>query len=129
MGDLLLDLVTYLQVKGVVGSDGVDVFRDFSPDTPDSVVVLFEYAGTPDSVSEVGVRSTQVMVRDLNAEQARRKAWDIYNVLNVPKDRIIYLTSSRWAIILPRQTPFKIGVDEQNRILWGFNLAVTTYGD
>lgn len=127
MADLLLDLTAYIQSKGVVGQ--TPIFSDFSPSTPDSVVVLAEYSGTPSFASEACVRSVQVMVRDRDAELARQKAWEIYKVLNVPEDRIIYFTASRWAIVIPRQTPFKIGVDEQNRILWGFNIAVTTYED
>lgn len=127
MVDLLLDLTAYIRSKGVASE--TPIFSDFSPSTPDSVIVLAEYSGTPSFTSEACVRSVQVTVRDRDAELARQKAWEIYKVLNVPEDRIIYFTTSRWAIVTPRQTPFKIGVDEQNRILWGFNLAVTTYED
>lgn len=129
VADLLSDLATYLQARRVISGDGVDTFRDFTPDSPSSCVTLFEYPGTPDFMSEAAARSVQVMVRDGNAESARQKAWAIYNVLNVPDDRIIYFTSTRWTITVPRQTPTKIGIDEHNKVLWGFNLAITTNGD
>ncbi len=126
VADLLLDIVTFLQVKGHITGDGIDVFRDFMPDAPDNVVALHEYAGIP---SFADVRSVQVMVRNVNADLAKQKTWSIFKELDVPEDRILYLTGTRWAIIVARQTPFKVGVDESNRVLWGFNLAITTSRD
>lgn len=126
MSDLLYDLVEYLRVSGLVQGDGIDAFRDFTPDMPDNVVVLREYAGNPGLVD---VRSVQVVVRNVDAESAKDKAWRILSVLDVPEDRILPLPGTRWGVVAARQTPFKMGVDERNRYLWGFNLAVTTSRD
>jgi hypothetical protein len=109
-----------------VTGDGIDTFRDFAPNAPNNLVVLFEYGGVPGLAD---VRNVQVMVRNVDPDAAKQKAWSIFKELDVPEDRILYLTDTRWAIIAARQTPFKIGVDENNRILWGFNLAITTPRD
>lgn len=126
LADLLLDLVTYLQLKGHVTGDGIDTFRDFAPNAPNNLVVLFEYGGVPGLAD---VRNVQIMVRNVDPDAAKQKAWSIFKELDIPEDRILYLTDTRWTIIAARQTPFKIGVDENNRILWGFNLAITTPRD
>jgi len=130
MADLLLDITTYLTSQGLAQGDGVDVFRDFAPDTPDDVVVLSEYggAGTATGVEAVE-RFVQVKVRSLEPGIAKQKAWDIFNVLDVPLDRVINLTQERWSIITARQTPFKLQVDSQNRVSWAFNLWIVTYRD
>lgn len=126
MADLLLDLINYLKAAELVSGDGTDAFRDFTPDKPDNVVILREYAGIPGLAD---VRSVQVVVRNTDASSAKDKAWSIYNALDVPEDRIIDVSTSRWGVIQARQTPFKIGIDERNRYQWGFNLAITTTRD
>lgn len=126
MSDLLLDLVNYLKVAELVTGDGADTFRDFTPDMPDKIVTLREYAGSPGFAD---VRSVQIVVRDIDAEDAKDRAWSIFKALDVPEDRILSISSARWGIVQARQTPFKIGIDERNRCLWGFNLAVTTSRD
>ncbi len=129
MADLLLDVINYLKLAGLVSGDGIDCFRDFSPPAPDSAVILNEYGGNPSEASEAAVRSVQVVVRDVNAATAKSKSWQLFGALDRPEDRIIQLTAQRWCIILARQTPFKIGTDENSRVLWGFNLAMTTTRD
>jgi len=129
MADLLLDIIDYLKAAGLVSGDGIDAFRDFAPEAPDSVVVLYEYAGVVGFATAAVVRSVQVVARDGDAATAKQKVWAIFNVLDSPDDRILNLTATRWAVVEAKQTPFKIGVDESNRVLWGFNLGITTYRD
>lgn len=129
VADLLQDIAAFLQANNIISGEGVDAFLDFAPASPDNIVALYEYGGVPGTVGSADVRNIQVMVRHEDPSEARQKAWQIFNILDVPDDRIIYLTSSRWTIILARQTPSKIGVDEQNRSLWGFNLSITTHRD
>lgn len=128
MADLLLDLTALLVTEGVVTCDGIDCFRDFTPNEPNDIVVLNEYAGVPSETCSAAVRSIQVISRGVNASTAKQRIWDIYKLLNTPENRLMTL-GDRWLIVLPRQTPFRIDVDKNNRIIWGFNVAITTVSD
>ena len=37
---LLLDIITFLTTKNVVIGDGVDAFRDFIPEEPDTLIAV-----------------------------------------------------------------------------------------
>lgn len=123
---LLLDMVLYLQSNGLVEGDGIDAFRDFLPEAPDNVVTLYEYAGDPVVNYERAVnRSVQVLVRNINANNARSAALEIYKVLYSTTTRVDF-TPSRFAAVYIRQPPFKLRIDESNRTIYCFNLGVTT---
>jgi len=130
MANLLLDIANYLVSKGLAIADGVDIFRDFSPDKPDDCIILNEYSGppTPDGVDAVE-RDVQVVVRSVEAADARSKCWSIFNEIDKPTNRIIYFTESRWAIVYAKQTPFRMGTDVNNRVLYAFNVGIATYRD
>lgn len=123
---LLLDMVLYLKAKGLVVDDGIDAFRDFTPESPDSAVMLHEYKGTAAFQHEPAVhRSVQVSCRSKQADDARRKALDIYNSF-VSENLIVQLTETRWGQVFLRQPPFKIERDSLDRTTYGFNLGITT---
>lgn len=123
---LLLDIVLYLKSHSVVKGDGVDAFRDFTPEHPDNIVSLIEYTGNPVVPFEPAVhRSVQVVVRDKSADAARRKSLEIFNLLN-KEDLKVDFTSDRWGQVSLRQTPFRQGVDKNNRVLYVFNMGITT---
>lgn len=129
MADLLSDFVEYLIDAELAVADGVDIFKDFAPDKPDAVIIIYEYSSGPSTVHDKVVqRSIQVVARSLSAVAAKKKAVDLYNALN-PSDRYIDLTAERWCLLIPRQVPFKVKVDIQNRVYYGFNIGVTTYSD
>lgn len=129
MTNLLLDIEQYIISKGLATADGVDLFRDFSPPSPDGVIILTEYTGSQDRASLVCNRSVQVMVRSVDYDEARSKAWSLYNLFDVPEDRILNLTAERWAVVTAKQPPFRVGTDENGRVLFVFNLSVVTYRD
>ncbi|MBT9168521.1 MAG: hypothetical protein DDT19_01867 [Syntrophomonadaceae bacterium] len=137
MADLLLDLINRLRLLAIVVGDGIDSFRDFMPDAPDKLVVLSEYAGSGTQTGAAGVaRSVQVMVRTSrdDPEWAKNKAWEIFNVLDTPGDRILdtrehVARGTRWAVIAARQTPSRIRIDQNARSIYGFNLGVVTSRD
>jgi hypothetical protein len=127
---LLEDIVSHIIAHGFATADGVDIFRDFSPDAPDDVVVLYEYAGNPTSKGvNCRVRSVQVTVRSISASSAQTKVNALYQLLDTAEASITYFTASRYAIVVARQTPYKIMVDANKRLIYGFNMAVTTYQD
>ena len=123
---LLLDIVTFLTDKRIVQGDGVDAFRDFTPEAPDSLVALHEYKGDPAVFYDAAVnRSVQITVRDKDADIARQRALEIYKVLT-SENLIVQFTPDRWGQVHLRQPPFKIGQDSNDRVTYGFNVGITT---
>lgn len=123
---LLLDIVMFLTDNGIVQGDGVDAFRDFTPEAPDSLVALHEYKGDPAVSYDQNVnRSVQVTVRDKDADVARRRALEVYKLL-MSDNLIVHFTSDRWGQVYLRQPPFKISQDNNDRVTYGFNIGITT---
>lgn len=129
MSDLLLDLINHLASKGIVEGDGIDSFRDFTPEEPDSAFVIHEYAGAPTPLHDTFThRSLQLTFRDKKASVAKAKCKQIFDELS-PVDGYKVLSNGRWCQIYPRQTPFKIKVDSAGRTTYGFNIGITTERD
>jgi len=123
---LLLDIVTFLMSKGVVKGDGIDAFRDFTPESPDSLVVLHEYKGDPAVPYEPCVhRSVQIVARDKSADVARQRALAIFKLLSTD-NRIVTFTPDRWGQVYLRQPPFKLEQDKNDRVSYCFNIGITT---
>lgn len=123
---LLLDIVTFLTDNGIVQGDGVDAFRDFTPEAPDSLVALHEYKGDPAVAYDPNVhRSVQITARDKDADVARQKALKIYKLLT-SDNLIVQFTPDRWGQVYLRQPPYKIGQDNNDRVTYGFNIGITT---
>lgn len=123
---LLLDIVSFLTSQGIARGDGIDAFRDTIPDKPDALVALYEYAGSPQLPYESLVnRSVQVLVRDFDADMARVRALNIFNALK-SSTAFVQFTPQRWGQVHLRQTPFKLRVDENDRVVYCFNMGVTT---
>lgn len=125
---LLQLLIAYGVAKKILVGDGVDSFRDFTPASPSNCVVFHEYAGDPPSPYTNAVhRSVQVKVRAEAAEDARAKAVQLCNIFSTEaEDRRINFTASNWGQVYVRQTPFKLSQDEQDRVIYCFNLGITT---
>lgn len=126
---LLLDIIAFLASKNIVAGDGINAFRDFTPEEPDNLVVLHEYSGSPASLYDACVhRSVQVVTRNLNADMARQKAVEIFKALQEVQstDGRIDFTSARWGQTYLRQPPFFMKRDENNRTYYTFNVGITT---
>lgn len=125
---LLLDLILYFESLDLVAGDGIDCFRDFSPEDPDDVVVLYEYSSSmPVKFDVIVNRSVQVTARSRDPDAAREKALQLYeSLMTCDTAKRIDFTNDRWGQVSLRQTPFKIKVDENNRFVYGFNLGVAT---
>ena len=130
MANLLLDIGMYLIANGIVTADGVDYFRDATPDTPVDIVSAFEYPGLPTNIGDESCdRNVQIRVRNKSYEQARIKSNAIFNLLDNPDDKIVSLTAARWCIIRAKQSPYKMSVDNANNTTFVFNLVITTFRD
>ncbi len=130
MDDLLLDIIEYLVEEGVLEGDGVDAFRDFAPDSPDDVTIIYEYQGDPQALHEDTAvhRSLQIVSRSKQPTTAKVKANEIHAFLS-PPGRYKKLNENRWCQLYPRQTPFKIKTDDNGRVYYGYNFGVTSYKD
>lgn len=125
---LLEILVAYGVSNGVLVGDGEDSFRDFTPETPDAVVVFHEYTGDPTSQFTPHVhRSVQVKVRDISAEAARAKALEVLKLFKSETESLrVDFSDSLWGQVYIRQLPFKLDQDSGNRVTYCFNLGITT---
>lgn len=125
---LLLDIVTFLTAKNVIEGDGVDTFRDFIPEAPDNLVAVTEYTGSPMVRYEPSAhRSVQVSVRNKSADEARKKALEIFESLQPESENArVDFTSERWGQVSFRQTPFRMKTDSSDRVTYGFNMGITT---
>lgn len=123
-----MDIVTYLTSKGVIEGDGIDTFRDFVPETPDNLVAITEYTGSPPVPYDTVVhRSVQVSVRDKSADTARRKALEICKTfLSESENRRVDFTENRWGQVCVRQTPYRMKTDNSDRVTYAFNMGITT---
>ena len=133
MGDLLLDIVEYLDSEDIVEGDAIDTFRDFRPHAPDQVVTLQEYAGPGGfSYGEGSVRRFQITARGSTEDPnwGRAKAWEIYNAL-LFEEGVVDLRPDHdiWGILRRLQTPHKLFNDRNDRAIYGFNVSFTTKSD
>jgi hypothetical protein len=127
VSDLLQDFETFYTALGLVSAG--TFFRDTMPDKPDSSTALYEYGSSLPVPQIAGaLRSIQVVTRDLNATTAKTKARALFNALET-EDGILYLTVDRWTTISLKQLPFKLKVDDKERVYYCFNLDVITYKD
>lgn len=125
---LLEALIAYSVAHNNASAAGVDAFYDFMPDTPDNCIVFYEYAGDPVlPYAEHVHRSVQVKVRGATSEEARSKATRLCSMFSsATESRRIDFTDTLWGQAYIRQLPFKLEQDERNRVIYCFNLGITT---
>jgi hypothetical protein len=132
----LTDVVNYLIAQGVLTALGQDAFCDYLPDKPDKVSSFQEYQGTGPILGAEGTgRRFQVSVRSSIDDPlwAHAKAWAIYKAL-IPEDGVIDSredtpAGNLWGSMIALQTPFKLRVDSNDRVVYGFNASTITSMD
>jgi len=123
---LLLDIVNYFITNGQGTADGVDMFRDYSPEEPSNIIMLYEYPGAGGVYyDDLVARSVQVSVRNESASAAQTIAKALYLLLKSATTRIDF-SAERWGLVDLNQPPFKIDEDQNNRITYGFNIGINT---
>lgn len=130
MADLLQDIQAFIIANNLATADGVDIFRDFIPESPDDLISVAEYAGVPGLAGiDTQLRLVQINVRNTSYSSARSTSHQLYSLFHRSEEPILQMTSERWVITQPRQTPFQSNRDRQNRTTFTFNVALTTYKD
>lgn len=125
---LLLALIEYGVSNGVLVGDGEDSYRDFTPEVPDTIVTFAEYAGGPVSpFIDCVHRSVQVKSRSMDAEAARTKALQLFDLFKSDTESLrVDFSDTLWGQVYIRQAPFKLEQDTAGRVTYCFNLGITT---
>lgn len=130
MAKLLQDMATYVVSKGLANGYGEDIFCDYLPEEPDNIIALLEYRGSPDTPFDPDLhhRSVQILTRNVDADTAKTLALKIHQILTSQSVDFepIKFTDNRQGLVYIRQTPFRIGTDENDRALYCFNIGITT---
>ncbi len=139
MDDLLTKISDFLYRRELIEGEGVDLFIDNIPSTPDQVVCIVEYPGGGPLPGGGAARNFQVSARSSrdNPSWARIKAWQLYNRL-CPPELIIddrydeyegYHEDYLWGVFRARQTPIRLYTDDNGRPTYGFNMIVVGQTD
>lgn len=125
---MLEAIADYLIAEGLATAKGTDIFAETMPTDPDTVVVLYEYAGRPPNVPgcETVERKFQVETRSMDPDAAKAKNWSIFNVLHPTEPSKQALTSSRWGLLYAIDTPSKLKEDENGRTIYVCNYSIVT---
>ena len=131
MSLLLEDILTELVSQELYIDLGIDAFWDKMPSSPDRCLTLYEYTGLPEVPYEEAVhRSVQVTCRNTSASLAKADAERVHSFIVTSLDeagRIDF--NGRFTQTSLRQTPFKIDEDDLSRVIFGFNMGITTFID
>lgn len=126
---MIRDLAQWMIDGQLVSAIKKDVFLDSTPDKPDSIVVISD---TGSFGKKPGLddhrRTVQIKTRAKKYEDARAKAWDIYNALCPQPTRTI-VGNGRRMIPTPLQTPVFLERDDSGRSVFVFNVVLTTGPD
>ena len=130
MAQLLQDMAAYIVDKGLANGYGEDIFCDYLPEKPDNIIALLEYKGSPDTPFDHDLhhRSVQLLTRNVDADTAKTLALKLHQILTSQSVDFepIKFTENRQGLVYIRQTPFRIGTDENDRALYCFNIGITT---
>jgi hypothetical protein len=114
------DIIARLVTAGVVSALGTDVFVGYMPSTPDNVVSVTAYGGSPPITTHDGAvmhrPSVQVRVRNSAQSTGWTKINSIYTALHGIANTT--LNGSVYLLILANQEPQPMGIDKNGR--WEF---------
>ena len=121
---MLADVATALQTAGV-GTKGTDIFQGEKPATPDNLVALFEYGGSPPPLTFTGTKLEEpglnVWIRNKVYPAGREKAQAVFDALHGNR---IAATTGRILLMKANQSPEGMGKDESGRHEWVINFTV-----
>lgn len=129
---LLEDILQELCSANLCAALGEDCFWDKLPDSPDSCIAVFEYNSESDVPYENDAvhRSVQLVCRESTAISAKAKVTRVYDYIRSTLDEtgVMYF-NERFTQTSLRQTPFKLDEDDRSRVIYGFNMGITTARD
>lgn len=125
-------LAQYLIDNGFATGMGQDIFLDNLPDAPDDSIAIIEYQGLGlQNGSVASNRNFQIITRSRNLLDAKKKNWKIFRFLNPSDKDDDYITyfGGTYAVITANGNPFKLRIDENNRVEFVCNYTILTMLD
>lgn len=131
---ILDELVRHLQDNGI-GTIGTDIFKSYSPNKPDSVLIIYETGGDrpQDTFGSTNVAvwenpRIQIVSRSTEYQTARNTAESTFRILVDVTNQTIKASSldtgSFYLRINAIQSPFRLGIDDNHRNLVVCNFDV-----
>lgn len=126
MSEVLDDIGAFLEAQAV-GTQGTTLFLSVLPDAPDACVAVIETQGPGpvdtfiDTQPVVETPRFQVLVRALRPDSAKTKARAAWTALASAPTGTIGGGDKAWLNIDVEQSPFMIGRDDNDRVIYGFN--------
>lgn len=125
MTSLVEDIGARLQELGIVdGASGFRLCRGHRPDTPDAIVVLTQYAGSPSAYSRAAAierPGLQVMVRSGTRAGAEAKAYAIADALDDERNPTFSVGETRYMRCERAASPSPLEIDHSGRHVWVVN--------
>ena len=105
------------------GSTITDVYFNHNEAVKGNCVILWEYDGI---YSDTGLRpQVQIMVKNDDMREARKQIFEIYDKIKpVGSYQQTMLINNNRMLITPKQSPFYLEKDQQNRHVYVFNLDI-----
>lgn len=132
---LLDDLALYLHTQGVgvattSTGDALTIYRGVMPESPDTVLSLFEYGGlgplhTMTTPARLELPRIQVLTRAPTYQAARTLAESAYRALDWTGNTTLTSTGPRYGLIQALQSPFFLDRDPLDRVRIACNYQVT----
>jgi len=112
------DIGDWLETQGVA-TKGTNLFKSIDPGTPDTAVILYEYAGlTPMDTMGVALTNTierpnlHILIRGVDYAAAASKASAVFRAVHKLSGSI---NGTRYLYMHALQSPFDVGPDERGR--------------
>jgi hypothetical protein len=126
------DIGTYLAAASTPTQNltlGTNLFLGRRPDTPDTIVALFETSGEAPTLTfgtntgpPLEARGLQCQVRALGYATAESLATEVWSALCLIDNET--LGTTRYLLADPVQSPFPLDRDAQDRMIHAFNFTV-----
>lgn len=124
--DTLSELISYLVANLNYAGEDVDVFRHITPDEPSNVTVVVPYGGSSTPLfTDTSTKKYQINVRRHKHSDAYNECKRIQKVLRSSSSVYIKLDSMDCPIAFLDE-PFKLKIDEKNRVVYAFNISITS---
>lgn len=120
------ELASYLETKGL-GKVAETIWLNRLPDNPDTVVVIFQGGGTPQSLRiNDYYPSFQIRARSKSQEEAYRMIYSIYNTLDNDGQRRIKTDRGRVLVVKKITVPYFYDIDDNDRANFIMNVDFLT---
>lgn len=122
---MLNDIINLIIASGLATKKDKDIFKDYVPKNADNCIIVYEYGGSGMApFTDTSVRSIQIVVKSKESKFATEKINSIFKLFHSSESQFLTI-GERACIIQCRNTPIKIGVDEQGKKMYAFNLGIT----